>query len=95
MSQHISLLDECLAAVGTAVRSFVRVGSTVGHEMALAHEVLGAQITAEGTLSIAALVVGAHVEEEIAFEGEALAALGAHEWTLTSVTTHVIHQVFL
>jgi hypothetical protein len=93
--QHVALFDEGLAAVGAAMGPLVRVGSSMRHEVALAHEVLGAKVAAERALGLAALVVRAHVEEEVALQGEALAALGAYERPLSRVAAHVVYQVLL
>lgn len=95
VSQHVTLLNESFAAVRTTVRSLVRVRASVRDQVSFAHEIFGAQVAAERPLGIAALVVRAHMEEEVALERETLATFCAHEWTFTSMATHVIHEMLL
>lgn len=95
VSKHIALLHKGLAAIRTTVRSLVRVRAPMRHQVTLAHKVLRAEVALEWTLRVAALVVRAHVEQQIALQRETLAALRADKWTLPSVTSHVVHQVFL
>lgn len=63
--------------------------------MSFAHEVFRAKIATEWSLGVATLVMRTHVEEQVALQREALAALRAHEWTFTGMTAHVIYEMFL
>lgn len=95
VAKHVALLNEALAAIRAAVGPLVGVRATVRDQVTLAHEVFVANVAAERALSVAALVVGAHVKQEIALERKALATFGADEWTLAGVTAHVVDKVFL
>lgn len=93
--QHVALLDEGLAAVGARVRPVATVRPPVRHQVSLAHEILLTEIATERPLRRGALIVGPLVEEEVALQGEGLAAFVAGEGTLAGVGSHVVYQVLL
>lgn len=95
MSQHISFFNERLAAIWTAVWTFVRMGSSVGDQVPFTHEVLRAEIATKWSLGVASFVMRTHVEEQVTLQWETLAALRAYEWTFTSMTAHMIYEMFL
>lgn len=67
----------------------------VRDQVSFAHEIFGAQVAAERPLGVAALVVRTHMEEKITLQRETLATFCAHEWTFTSMATHMIHEMLL
>lgn len=93
MTQHVTLLDEGFATVGTGVRPFARVRPTVRHQVPFAHEVFRAQVATERPFSIGSLVMGSLVKQQVALERERLAALGARERSLARMAAHMIDQV--
>lgn len=95
VSQHVSFLDEGLSAVGTAMRTFVGMRSSVRDQVSFAHEVFGTEIATERSFGVASLVMRSHMEEQVTLQWEALAALRAYEWTFTGMTAHVIYEVLL
>lgn len=95
MSQHVSFFNERLAAIRTAVWTFVRMGSSMGDQVSFTHEVFGTEIATEWSLSVASFIMGTHMEQQVTLQWEALAALRAHEWTFTGMTAHVIYEMFL
>lgn len=95
MSKHVAFLNEGLAAIRTAVRSLVRMRSSVRYQVSFAHKVFRTKIATERSLRVASFIVRTHVEEEVALQREALAALCANEWAFTGMTSHVIDEMFL
>lgn len=73
----------------------VGVTAPVRHQVALAHEVLGAQVATERTIGRHALLMGPLVEQEVALEAERLAAVGAHVRAIAGMGQHVFEQRFL
>lgn len=95
VSQHVSFLDEGLAAIWAAMWTFVGMRSSVRDQVSFAHEVFGTEVTTERSLGVTSFVMRSHMEEQVTLQWEALAAFRAHEWTFTGMTTHVIYEVLL
>lgn len=95
MPEHVPLLDESFPAVGAAVGSLVRVRASVGDQVTLAHKIFRAKIASERPLGVAPFVVRSHVEQQVPFQRETLAAFRAYEGALAGVASHVIDEVLL
>lgn len=94
--QHVATLNVGLAALRAVVVLLAGMRSLMGHQMALADEVLRTHIAAEGPLHRLSLRMAALVEQQITLERERLAALIALERTLASMRpAHVINQMLL
>lgn len=72
-----------------------RVRPPVRDQVALAHEILGAEVAAEGPVRRSVFLVRPRVKHEIALEREGLAALGTHVRPVPRVRLHMLDQVLL
>lgn len=96
MPQHVPALDVRFAALRTVVVLLAGVRPLMGHQMALADEVLRAHVAPEGPLHRLPLGVAPLVEQQVALERERLAALIALERALPGMRpAHMIDQVLL
>lgn len=83
--QHVATLNVRLAALRAVVILLAGMRSLMGHQMALADEVLRTHVTAEGPFHRLSLRMAARMEQQITLERERLTALIALERTLTGV----------
>lgn len=94
--QHVATLNVRLAALRAVVILLAGMRSLMGHQMALADEVLRTHVTAEGPFHRLSLRMAALMEQQITLERERLTALIALERTLAGVRpAHVINQMLL